>query len=467
MAKRDEESVTGSSKPDSGTASEGDEAVPPAQEIPTGRLSRFMKLSALSAGASSRYLGNKVKGLFQEPEARAEAMLRSHLKTAQKTVEVMGNLKGAVMKVGQMISLNPENSIIPPELTAAFNRLQSQAPTLPYASIQEQIVKELGRPPEELFAWFDERPMAAASLGQVHAARLPSGDEVVVKIQYPGIDKTVESDLWHLRTLFKASGFLGRAAEAEKMFEEVRRRLVEELDYTREAQNLIDFRKFFERHPRVLIPRHYSEFSSERVLTMERMPGMTLEEVLARHPEQSWRNQLGIDLFELLMLQMMDFRRMHADPQLGNFRFLDDGRVVMLDLGCVKCFEDDFLQPYLEVIEAGIARDRRWLARSLADLGIVPEGDEPALKLIWEFLEVVLEPLQVRPYRYVNDGKLIDRLKAIGPRFLAYPEIQGHPDLVYLHRTYAGLYYIMTVLEAEADWWALFLKTRERTRPAA
>ena len=112
---------------------------PASRDIPTGRFSRFMKLSALSAGASTRYFGQKVKGFFQEPEARAESLLKTHLETARKTVEVMGNLKGAVMKVGQMISLHPENGLLPTELTALFNSLQSEAPTLPWPSIREQL----------------------------------------------------------------------------------------------------------------------------------------------------------------------------------------------------------------------------------------------------------------------------------------------------------------------------------------
>jgi len=442
-----------------------------AQEIPTGRISRFMKLSALSAGASTRYFGQRVRGMFQEPEARAEAMLKTHMKTAQKTVEVMGNLKGAVMKVGQMISFNADNGVLPPELTSVFGRLQSQAPTLPYPSIRAQIVRELKEPPEKLFASFDEQPMAAASLGQVHAARLHSGEEVVVKIQYPGIDKTIESDLWQLRSVFKASGLVGRAAEAELIFQEVKERLTEELDYELEAKNLLQFREFFADDPRILIPRYIPELSSRRVLTMERMDGLELEQVLALHPEQAWRNALGATLYDLLLRQLIELRRLHADPQLGNFRFLEDGRVIMLDLGCVKSFDDAFMEPYLDSIEARIRGDRDWMARCLSDLGVLPEGNDAARELIFEFADLVMRPLLEVPYRFADDGQVISELKAIAPRFLAFPEVQGHPDLVFLHRTYLGFFFIVSRLRAEGDWQTIFFQRREagrqRGRPRA
>ncbi len=438
---------------------------PPAQEIPTGRFSRFMRLSALSAGASTRYLGQKMKGLFLNREARARGLMEAHRKTAEKTVEVMGQLKGAVMKVGQMISLHPEDGILPQELTQAFARLQSQAPTLPYPSIRAQIERELGSPPEALFAQFDEHPMAAASLGQVHGARLPTGEDVAVKIQYPGIDETVKSDLWQLRRLMQASGLVGRKAEADLVFRELTERLTEELDYEREAANLVAFRRFFASNPALLIPGVHPELSSRRVLTMERLEGYTLSDILARHPDRAWRNRLGRTLFSLLLDQLMDFRQLHADPQFGNYLFLDDGRIILLDFGCVKRFDDRFMAPYLDLVEAAVARDKARMAVQLAELGILEPGHSVALDLILAFTDVVLEPMRRAPYRFGDTAGMLRRIRDMAPRFLAHPEIRMHPDMVYLHRTFAGLFFLLSRLEAEADWWSMFLEHRARSRP--
>ncbi len=435
-------------------------------QIPTGRFKRFMKLSALTANTSTRYLGQRLRGLLQDRETRARSMLETHRRTAERAVEVMGELKGAVMKVGQMVSLHPEDGILPPELTRAFSRLQSHAPTLPYPAIRRQVEQELGAPPDKLFARFDPHPMAAASLGQVHAATLSTGAEVVVKVQYPGIGETIESDLWQLRKVLGATGLVGRKDEADLVFSELKDRLAEELDYEQEAANMARFRHYFAGHHAIKVPADHPEFSSRRVLTMERLDGLELEHVLLRHPDRAWRDRLGRRVFDLLLEQMFHFRCLHADPQLGNFRFLDDGTIILLDFGCVKRLDERFIVPYLDLVHAAVTGDEERMQTHLAELGVLEPGRPEAFALVVEFSRVVLEPLRSSPYQFGDAAGMLRRLRALAPRFLAHPEIRAHPDMVYLHRTLAGMFFMLCRIEARADWWGIFLQHRARAAQA-
>lgn len=426
--------------------------------MPSSRLGRFMKLSALSAGASTRYVGQLVKGVFQDKESRDASLFQAHLTTVREAVEVMDQLKGAVMKVGQLISVTHEGGILPTELSEVFAKLQHQASTLPFPLIQKRIEEELGKPLECVFEWLDETPLAAASIGQVHAARLLSGQPVVVKVQYPGVDESVESDLWHVRTLLKSTGLLGRSGEADLLFDEVRARMLEELNYLEELQNLQQFRAFFAHDARVLLPEPLASHCTRRLLVLSRIDGLTLEEVLSLHPEPAWRNRLGETLFELMLTQLALFQTLHADPQLGNFRFLEDGRIILYDFGCVKRFEAPFLKPYLAMMDAGIRRDERGLAHAFEALGILPPQHKEGLALLLRFCDLVFEPLRRTPYRFEEDAHIFKDVKRMATQFLAWPEIQAHPDLVYLHRTYFGIYFILTRLRAEGDWQGIFYR---------
>lgn len=426
--------------------------------LPTGKFGRFMKLSALSAGASTRYVGQLVKGVFQDAASREASLFQAHLTTVREAVEVMDQLKGAVMKVGQLISVTHEGGLLPPELSEVFAKLQHQASTLPFSMIQQRIEQELGRPLEHSFDTIDPTPLAAASIGQVHSARLRSGQAVVVKVQYPGVDESVDSDLWHVRTLLKSTGLLGRAGEADLLFHEVRARMLEELNYLQELENLQQFRAYFAADERLMIPAAEQQLCTRRLLVLHRLDGLTLEEVLALKPEQTWRNQLGETLFELMLIQLALFQTLHADPQLGNYRFREDGRVILYDFGCVKRFDDRFLMPYLAMMDAGIRRDEAGLAEAFSALGILPPNHAEGLALLMRFCDLVFEPLRRTPYRFEDDAHIFKEVKRMAGQFLAWPEIQAHPDLVYLHRTYFGVYFILTRLRAEGDWQGIFYR---------
>jgi len=219
----------------------------------TSRSSRFFKLGRLSSVVGSSYLGESVKGVFLGAEAKARSLLATNTRNAMRVASTFGELKGAVMKVGQMMSL--QEDLLPPEMREILRGLQNQAPPVPFGRMRPLLEAELGADAESLFAEISDQAHASASIGQVHWARLKDGREVAVKIQYPDVDQMVESDLKNLRMFVRsATRLMPVKADIDKFFNEARSRLMEELDYRLELMNTLEFREFFGTDNRFIIP---------------------------------------------------------------------------------------------------------------------------------------------------------------------------------------------------------------------
>src|SRR5690554_3453178 len=233
----------------------------------TSRSGRFFKLAGMTASVAGQYAGQKARSLFSgenDEGARSE----SYTRMANRITDTLGEMKGAVMKVGQIASQTQD--FLPKEFSDALQRLQKEAPPVDFEIIVKQIESELGKPVSELFEYIQEAPYAAASIGQVHRARLFDGTDVIVKVQYPGVDKSCDSDLKQLRMALRLGGLLKMPKKTvDQLFGEIRERLKEELDYENEAENLKLFRDFHEKDEWVIIPAVIKSHSTRRVLTLE------------------------------------------------------------------------------------------------------------------------------------------------------------------------------------------------------
>jgi len=405
-------------------------------------------MGRLSGAVSSSYLGQRIRGVFQDDEARNRDLLRTHLKNASRMADTMGNLKGAVMKVGQMISLG-DDELLPPEATEILKVLQAEAPFLPFPRIRERVEEELEAGLDELFDRFDEQPMAAASLGQVHRARLADGTEVVVKVQYPDIDRTIHSDLSNLKTMLTASGVFGRAFDMDPYFRELEDMLRLELDYVQEAVNLEEMRALLGDHPDLEVPRYVPERSTERVLTMEKVGGVHLDDFLATGPDEATRNRAGCALIDLIMEGLLVHRVLHADPQLGNFLFQPDGRVAVLDHGCIKRFEEPFIADYRRALRAQLGHDREAVVDAYADVGYIRQDAGPRTReALWEISEIYARPIsRDRVYTFGSEP-LVEMGKNTALRHPACFNMRPPGEVVYLHRTLVGGYFNAAKLEA-------------------
>jgi len=291
---------------------------------PVGAFSRFWSLGALQTKLALAYLTYYIRNWFRSPEKKTQQLLKTNLRAALCTLETMGYMRGAVMKVGQVLATFPE--MLPDQFAELLGKLHFEAPPMHYSLIREQLENELGRDPQEVFASFDEEAFAAASLGQVHRARLKSGQEVAVKIQYPGIARTIRQDIRNL-FFFMLPARLSRDWEnIKEQFEDLRIRLERETDYEQEAAMQAKVRALFREDDDIVVPRVFPEHSTARVLTMDYLEGRTLDEFVATNPSQALRNEFARKILRAWYRMMYAGRLLYADIHPGNTLFLDDGR---------------------------------------------------------------------------------------------------------------------------------------------
>ncbi len=363
------------------------------KQIPTSSFARVWILGSLQAKVACSYFAYWLRSLWAGADERQRLKNEAHLAAALQLLATMGYLRGAVMKVGQLLANLPE--VVPEEIAEVLARLHFEAPPMHFAMVREVFLDEFNHEPEEIFASFDRHPFAAASLGQVHRARLHSGEEVAVKIQYPNIARTIKSDLRNLRLLMQPLSYGRDRHDILDKLRDIEQTLLRETDYLQEAKFLTQARSLFTPEDLVVIPRVFTKQSSGRVLTTEYLPGCHLDRFLEGAPSQEER-----DHFTTLLI-MGTFRlyyRLHwlfADPHPGNFIFMPDGRLGMIDFGCTKEMSDDDWQFSSEAIQAALVGDKARVNQALAQAChfASPQEMEPdRLAVIRQGFYWVMEP---------------------------------------------------------------------------
>jgi len=425
-------------------------------ERPVSKSRRFFRLAGMTASVASSYATTRIKSVFQSAEEAAASKLESYERSGELIAKTLGELKGAVMKVGQMASI--ASDILPREIAEPLRALQREAPPMDYSVIAEQIERELGSPPERLFHAFEREPFAAASIGQVHRATTDDGRDVVVKVQYPGVDDAVDSDLAHLKLVLRASGLVKVNKKAlDALFREIRTRLHEELDYCNEADNVRLFREYHrDRHPFLVIPEVVGERSSARVLTLTFEPGDPIDDLDERY-DQATRDTLGDHLFTMMAAQLFDLKAIHADPNPGNFAFRPDGSVVLYDYGCVKHVDAPILLAYRGAIRAGIAEDYPALERHLLELGVRdPDGPPVELAYYKPWRDLFVTPfVHDDLFDYAAATIHDEVLKLVPAALRRMASFQPAPELVFINRMIGGHYGNLRKLGARGRHWPL------------
>ena len=339
----------------------------------------------MGASVAGSYLGYVLQSAFAGKTKREQQLKTTHSRVARKVRDEMLLLRGPAMKLGQTLSL--QTGILPEETLAELATLQMQAPGMHPSLVRVQVKTSLGREPEGVFETFSPKPFAAASLGQVHHATIRGGKRVAVKIQYPGIRDTIESDFKWFRTITKpaqASGHIPKDA-----IDEMEKQIVAETDYIREADNIEFFRKKLAPLSFVEVPDVFREYSTEKVLTMTLVRGRHLEQFLASRPSQKLRNQVGTNLFELFFFQLLKLGAFHADPHWGNYLFNDDCTIGLVDFGCSKRLLPASLQylrgAYLYPGSRHSAEFRRLLESNYDNYGRKPS--KAAIRALIDFAE--------------------------------------------------------------------------------
>jgi predicted unusual protein kinase regulating ubiquinone biosynthesis (AarF/ABC1/UbiB family) len=345
-------------------------------DIPRSRIRRTARIGGLAAGQGARWAGTRVGNLARGDDERRQASDARMIAMAEALVDRLGEMKGAAMKLGQVLS-TVDLVALPDEerdrFKAKLAELQAQAPPMEWKHVRKVIEEDLGGRVSDHFTDFDEQAFAAASIGQVHRAVDAEGRAVAVKVQYPGVAEAVAADLRNLGLFVPLVRKLAPGLDAEALVEEVRERISEELDYELEAQNQRRIWRAFRGHPFALVPRVDTSLSTRRVLVTEYVDGASFGEV--RKLDERVRDRFGEILFRFFFSTLTHMSLALGDPHPGNYLWCADGRVCFLDFGLVRNITVDHLAGERRLAEAIIASDAAAVHRSMAELGYLPEPD--------------------------------------------------------------------------------------------
>ncbi len=414
---------------------------------------RFMKLAGMTASIATRSVSNSIRNIRADEEQKQAARSQLFQDIGVQIANTLGEMKGAVMKVGQIASQYKD--IFPPEVAKAISKLQRQAPPMPFPAIQKQLEKELGQPIDNLFTSFDREPFAAASIGQVHKAILPNGEQVVVKVQYPGVDEACESDLKQVRLALRLMGVLKIDKKLQdRLFAEIQDSLNAELNYEIEAQNLTVFKTFHEAlDEKIIIPRVYPQYSTRRVLTLSLEQGESIE--TASTWPQDVRNQLGRRLVRALGQEIFYLKRFHCDPHPGNFAFREDGHVIVYDYGGVKTLNTEIIEHFKTLINATRQHDIDTLEDQLITLNALSEKGKFPKELYEEWLDVLLRPLTTQ-YDFAENSAHHDGVLLVKKSLKYWDLFKPSPDTLMVNRTISGHYWNLIQLKVNDDLSDLF-----------
>lgn len=369
----------------------------------TTQTGRLLRLTGMTTSIASRVATHSVKRLFQSEEAQSRDREKLMRHIGREVASTLGEMKGAVMKVGQIASQMQD--LLPDEIAEALSVLQKASAPMPFSVIRRQVRRELGEDPEALFAHFDEKPFAAASIGQVHRATTHEGLDVVVKVQYPAVKESIDSDMRHLRRILRLGGLLKvEEATLDAIFSEIRNQLEEELDYRQEADNLRRFRAFHADQHWLIIPEVVEALSSDKVLTLTYEPGDDMDAVRSSPVyDQALRNRLGERIFDAIARQIFVLREVHCDPHPGNFAYRPDGSIVIYDFGAIKRIPREDLDALRRLTLAGYAEDYSALEGVLEELGIrKSRGPEVSAEFYAGWAQLLLPPFGDQPFDFAG-----------------------------------------------------------------
>src|SRR5215212_6054277 len=348
-----------------------------AKDLPTGRVRRAAKVGRLAGGQAARGYATKAANLTRGEEARHTAASRRQLEAAEQIFDVLGQMKGAAMKVGQVASFI-DTGAFPPEfqerIQAKLAELRDAAPRVPFDRMRKVIEDDLGERLGDVFAEFSEDAVAAASIGQVYRGRLHDGRDVAVKVQYPGVAKAVRADLQNLGLIMRVAKRIAPGMDAKAMTAEIKERLTDELDYEHEAQQHRAFARSWRGHPFIYVPAVVTELSTEHVLVSEWVDGIGFEEVKAA--EGATRDRFGEIVFRFFFGSLYRNGHFSGDPHPGNYRLMDDGRVAFIDFGMTKRVARTDLEAEIQAIRFGMDGDVDRLYHQLGAMGFYDPADE-------------------------------------------------------------------------------------------
>ena len=407
----------------------------------TKRFKRYTNLGTSAGSIALNFIGTKIFN-------------KEHQQNAENLTKILGNLKGPIMKIAQLLSTVPD--LLPKEYIEELTKLQSSAPPMGWNFVKRRMKSELGEKWQEKFDFFDDKPFAAASLGQVHKAKFKK-NEIVCKLQYPDMMSIVEADINQLKLLFSLYKRIDPTIDTTEIQKEISSRVREELDYEREKLNLNLFHSVFSKIENVIIPKVYDEISTKRLLCMNFLEGKKL--LKFKNDSSSRREKLALNMFYAWYHPFYKYGIIHGDPHLGNYSANDDLQINLLDFGCVRIFKPSFVEGVINLYFAIMDKNEELAVHAYESWGFENINKELINILnIWaKFLYSPLLEDKVRKMQETNStaygaeaaAKVHKELKKIGG-------VKPPREFVFMDRAAIGLGSVFLHLDAEINWYRIF-----------
>ncbi len=425
--------------------------------VPVSRLSRLARLGSLASGIAAGMVGEGVRQLAGGQRPKIGDLLLTPA-NARRVADQLAHLRGAAMKVGQLLSMDA-GDLLPPELREILARLRSDARPMPMSQLVAVLNAEWGDGWDRHFERFSFTPMAAASIGQVHAAQLKDGRQLAIKVQYPGVRQSIASDVDNVATLLRISGLLPRGIDFSPLLEEAKQQLQDEADYQREGALLARYGELLAGDGDFAIPALISQLSTASVLSMSHVAGTPVETLAAASQEE--RDRIMQRAFALFFRELFEFRLMQTDPNFANYRYdASSGRLGLLDFGATRSFPEVLVENYRQLLAAGMANDPEALERAAQAIGYFSVDVAPRHRQqVIDIFAMACEPLRFDGlYNFATSGLAL-RMRDLGLQLGRDRDFWHSPpiDAIMLHRKAAGLYLLAARLHARVNIHALFL----------
>ncbi|HHF2965509.1 TPA: ABC1 kinase family protein [Vibrio alginolyticus] len=421
------------------------------RSLPTHRISRFSKFASLATRVAGNVIAEGTKQIAKGNKPKAKDLLLTPQNIARLT-DQLAHLRGAAMKLGQMLSMDA-GDVLEPQLADILSRLRSNADPMPAKQLNAVMESSLGTNWKAEFLSFNFKPIASASIGQVHQAYSDAGDNLAVKVQYPGIRKSIDSDVDNVGTLLKVVGLIPESVDYKGLLEEAKKQLHDEADYAREAQFAIRYHDALKEHPHFVVPKIHTESCSDSVLAMEFIDGSPIEQI--EHYDQSTRDFVMHSLLELLFGELFEFKMVQTDPNFANYLYIENTRQIgLLDFGATREYSERFSTGYRQAFASVVNNDEQGLNDALEQIGffsqtILPDQRQAILDLV----KMACEPMLVdEPYDFKASG-LAQKLREAGTILSMEQEYWHTPpaDALFLHRKIGGMYLLAARIGAKVN----------------